>query len=156
MRDQERLHRVGDVELSLQKTVGGHPQTRKERAFSGRGSCEQKAWDLKQMQIPFPEITWNKQQHLEDWLELLTCVCKFCPPLQRGSSLRAEIISYSLKYLCVCLPWNNNLLLVFVQIWKFITRANDFSLLTLFLIILAALRQFLLLSCLFMPVTSLW
>lgn len=57
MRDQERLCGVGDLELSLKRRVGGHPQTRKEKAFSGRGSCGQKAWELKQMQIPFPKIT---------------------------------------------------------------------------------------------------
>lgn len=41
--------------------------------------------------------------------------------LQRMSSLRTEI-------LCVCLPWNDKLLLAFVQIWTFITRVNDPSL----------------------------
>lgn len=53
-RDWERLHRVGDFELSLKRTVGGHPQTRKERAFLGRGSFGQKAWDLKTDAIVIP------------------------------------------------------------------------------------------------------
>ena len=46
-REIRKDFRVGDLELSLKITVGGHPQTRKERAFLGRGSFGQKAWDLK-------------------------------------------------------------------------------------------------------------
>lgn len=44
-RDQKRLSRVSDLELSLKTTVGRHPQTR-GKGISGREGCGQKAWEL--------------------------------------------------------------------------------------------------------------
>lgn len=41
-RDQEKLCRVGELELGLKRAVGGHPQTKEERVFQAEGAVDKR------------------------------------------------------------------------------------------------------------------
>lgn len=47
-RDQEGRHRIGDLQLRPKRTVGRHPQIRKERAFQAEEAVERRPGNWKQ------------------------------------------------------------------------------------------------------------
>lgn len=49
-RAQERLHRISDIELRLERTEGRHHQTRMERVFQAKKEADRNNGNWKQIQ----------------------------------------------------------------------------------------------------------